>query len=56
MGINSVTIDIVIQAFQTLIELVQGPCKENQELLVGSSLPGVCVNILESAEFPGKHF
>jgi hypothetical protein len=53
LGITSVTIDIVLQAFQTLIELVQGPCKANQELLVHSNLPGLCMYILEHNDYPG---
>jgi hypothetical protein len=54
IGISSVTIEIVLQAMQTLIELVQGPCKENQELLVHSNLPGLCMYLLEHNDYPGK--
>jgi hypothetical protein len=54
LGINSATIEVTIQAFETLIEMSQGPCRENQELLVHSNLPGRCMFILEHNDYPGE--
>ena len=52
-AINPLSIHIVTQAFQTLTEFVQGPCRQNQELLI---LNKVCelANGLLLGELPNE--
>ena len=45
----SLTISLTCQLYQTLIELVQGPCPANQRLLIGTNLCDVAVRCLHAS-------
>ena len=45
----SLTISLTCQLYQTLIELVQGPCPGNQRFLIGTNLCDVAVRFMHSS-------
>ena len=47
--LSSLTIGLTCQLYQTLIELVQGPCPANQRLLIGTNLCDVAVRCLHAS-------
>ena len=44
--LSSDTISLTCQLYQTLIELVQGPCPDNQRFLIGTNLCDVAVRFM----------
>ena len=45
-SLSSLTISLTCQLYQTLIELVQGPCAANQRFLIGTNLCDVAVRFM----------
>lgn len=45
-SVSPLTISLTCQLYQTLIELVQGPCSANQRLLIGTNLCDVAVRFM----------
>lgn len=51
--INSVTVGVGNQLVETIVEAIQGPCKENQRTLVNAKILDTCrelVNMLSKRE------
>ena len=44
--LSASTISLTSQVYQTLIELVQGPCPDNQRFLIGTNLCDVAVRFM----------
>ena len=47
--LSSLTITLTCQLYQTLIELIQGPCPANQRLLIGTNLCDVAVRFMHGS-------
>lgn len=44
--INSVTVEVGHQLVDTIIEMVQGPCKDNQRTLVNAKILDTCRELI----------
>ncbi len=45
-NVNEASLDEMVQALETMIEMTQGPCQENQRLFVGTKVLDACIRVL----------